>query len=1019
MTDLSVSSRSTSTSQTFHDDKKRNSNTSDIKAASSANLNDEKLLLEEEIAAIPIKQMESRHAEEKEKEEKKKKKKEKQPTVPIYKLFRFATPLERCMILISLIFSIGVGALQPISIIIFGQFMGTISTSMVTGDLERLANDAHPLILIFVYMGTGVLVAAYITNCFWVLTGENQVRRIRNMYVHAILRQDMGWFDKAEEGSLTTRLATDTQLIQDGISEKFGLFAMCVGQFITGFVVAFVKGWRLAVVMLATLPVLAGVGGAMGFFITKYTLKSQDSYAEAGSIAEQVFSGIRTVYSFSLQNRFADLYEKKLVKAMDVGIKRGQVLGFGFGGFMFTLFSTYGLAFWYGSKLTREGLMYGQDVLVVFFAMIMGAIAFLQLPPNLSAVSSACGAAYKIYATIDRVPPIDADKQDGLAPEKILGEIEFKDVKFSYPTRPDITILKKLNLNIKPGMTVAFVGPSGSGKSTSVQLLQRFYDPLEGSVILDGKDLKDYNVAWLRSKIGVVSQEPVLFNMTIKQNLLMGVTEEVTNDDIVVACKKANCHSFISQLPDGYETLVGEHGGMLSGGQKQRIAIARAILKNPTILLLDEATSALDTQNADLIVVMQGGDLVEQGTHNDLVELNGVYADLVRKQEIATKQVGSNVEELNSEELLKREQQELIAEKKRAEEELINEKDTTANLFKTTSRASVDAYELKLRKEKEERKQAMKQSAPLGKVLKQMRPEWPFPDTTPPGPMEGTNLYSFLFVIIGIAALIGFATQVICFEVAGERYTKRLRGQIFRAFMKQEIGFFDEDDNSLGALTSKLAIDSKNVNELVTKTWGDITQIIVTAITGLAIAFSQSWMLTLIILCMAPFIGFATFYESKIHRGFEDKTKKANEQSGEVAGEAIKEIRTVAGLNKQSYFENKYHNATDRPHRLAQRKAYMSSLGYAMQQGITLYTNAVAFYAGTQLMWHHGLAFNKMFTCMMTIMITAQGIGRASVFTTTYAKAKYSSIAAFEILEREPSIDPDLEGIEPNRSQIK
>ncbi|KAI8056326.1 P-loop containing nucleoside triphosphate hydrolase protein [Gilbertella persicaria] len=1079
MTDLSVSSRSTSTSQTFHDDKKRNSNTSDIKAASSANLNDEKLLLEEEIAAIPIKQMESRHAEEKEKEEKKKKKKEKQPTVPIYKLFRFATPLERCMILISLIFSIGVGALQPISIIIFGQFMGTISTSMVTGDLERLANDAHPLILIFVYMGTGVLVAAYITNCFWVLTGENQVRRIRNMYVHAILRQDMGWFDKAEEGSLTTRLATDTQLIQDGISEKFGLFAMCVGQFITGFVVAFVKGWRLAVVMLATLPVLAGVGGAMGFFITKYTLKSQDSYAEAGSIAEQVFSGIRTVYSFSLQNRFADLYEKKLVKAMDVGIKRGQVLGFGFGGFMFTLFSTYGLAFWYGSKLTREGLMYGQDVLVVFFAMIMGAIAFLQLPPNLSAVSSACGAAYKIYATIDRVPPIDADKQDGLAPEKILGEIEFKDVKFSYPTRPDITILKKLNLNIKPGMTVAFVGPSGSGKSTSVQLLQRFYDPLEGSVILDGKDLKDYNVAWLRSKIGVVSQEPVLFNMTIKQNLLMGVTEEVTNDDIVVACKKANCHSFISQLPDGYETLVGEHGGMLSGGQKQRIAIARAILKNPTILLLDEATSALDTQserlvqtaldaaaadrttiviahrlstirNADLIVVMQGGDLVEQGTHNDLVELNGVYADLVRKQEIATKQVGSNVEELNSEELLKREQQELIAEKKRAEEELINEKDTTANLFKTTSRASVDAYELKLRKEKEERKQAMKQSAPLGKVLKQMRPEWPLlitgvcgaavagavfpcfalifaqvlsqlvsPDTTPPGPMEGTNLYSFLFVIIGIAALIGFATQVICFEVAGERYTKRLRGQIFRAFMKQEIGFFDEDDNSLGALTSKLAIDSKNVNELVTKTWGDITQIIVTAITGLAIAFSQSWMLTLIILCMAPFIGFATFYESKIHRGFEDKTKKANEQSGEVAGEAIKEIRTVAGLNKQSYFENKYHNATDRPHRLAQRKAYMSSLGYAMQQGITLYTNAVAFYAGTQLMWHHGLAFNKMFTCMMTIMITAQGIGRASVFTTTYAKAKYSSIAAFEILEREPSIDPDLEGIEPNRSQIK
>ncbi|KAI8638525.1 putative ABC transporter protein [Parasitella parasitica] len=1075
MTDQNISSRSSSTSQTVRTTEKRNSNNSTHSAPSGPG-NDEKLLLEE-IAAIPVQQIESVHTDDKGK--KKKEKKEKQPAVAMYKLFRFATKVEIMMILCACVISAGIGAMQPVSIIIFGQFMGTIGSAMATQDYERLASDSYPLILTFVYMGTGVLVGAYITNCFWVLTGENQVRRIRALYVHAILRQEMGWFDKADEGSLTTRLATDTQLIQDGISEKFGLLVMCIGQFVTGFVVAFVKGWRLAVVMLATLPLMAGAGGAMGYYITKYTLKTQDSYADAGSVAEQVFAGIRTVYSFSLQKRFADLYETRLEKAMKTGIKRGQILGFGFGTFMFILFATYGLSFWYGSKLTRDGLMAGEDVLVVFFAMIMGAIALLQLPPNLSAVSSACGAAYKIYNTIDRVPSIDVDIKDGHAPEKFVGEIEFKDVRFSYPTRPDITILKKLNLKIKPGMTVAFVGPSGSGKSTSVQLLQRFYDPLEGSVLVDGKDLKDYNVAWLRSQIGVVSQEPVLFNMTIKQNLLMGVTKEITNDEIVAACKKSNCHTFISELPDGYETLVGEHGGMLSGGQKQRIAIARAILKNPSILLLDEATSALDTQserlvqaaldaaaadrttiviahrlstirNADLIVVMQAGDLIEQGNHHDLVELNGVYADLVRKQEIATRQVGDAVEEVDSEELLKREQLELIADKQRADETVVNEKDTTVNLFKTTSSASVDAYELKLRKERDERKVAMKQKVPLKKVLLQMRPEWSMlgvgivgaaiagavfpcfalifaqvisqlvkPNLAAPGPMDGTNLYSFLFVIIGIAAFVGFTTQVVSFEVAGERYTKRLRADIFRAFMRQEVGFFDDEDNSLGALTSKLAIDSKNVNELVTKTWGDITQIIVTAVTGLAIAFSQSWMLTLIILCMAPFIAFATFYESKIHRGFEDSTKKANEQSGEVAGEAIKEIRTVAGLNKQAHFEKKYYNATERPHRLAQRKAYLSSIGYALQQGITLYTNAVAFYAGVQLMWHHNLPFDKMFTCMMSIMITAQGVGRASVFTTTYAKAKYSSIAAFEILEREPLIDPELEGIEPTREQVR
>ncbi|KAL9552554.1 hypothetical protein MBANPS3_003717 [Mucor bainieri] len=1081
MTDQAPSSRSSSSSQTIDTEKGYHSHSTHPAAPlhRSSSDNNEKLQLQE-IEAIPGKKVEfSDNA--KSHNDNDEEKKEKESAIPIYRLFRFATPLEALMIFCACILSAGVGAVQPISIIIFGKFMGTLSASIASQDWATLAREAQPLILTFVYMATGNLFAAYITNCLWVLTGKNQVRRIRSLYVHAVLRQEMGWFDKAEDGSLTTRLASGTQLIQDGVSEKFGYLVMCIGQFITGFIISFVKGWRLAVVMLATVPLMGLVGGGIDYFITKYTLRAQDSYAHAGSVAEQVFAGIRTVYSFSLQKRFADLYEIRLEKAMKDGVKRGLALGIGFGVFMFILFGTYGLSFWYGAKLTRDGIMTGEDVLVVQFAMIMGAMALLMVPQNLVAVSSACGAAYRIFSTIDRVPSIDVDAPGGAVLDKITGEIEFKNVKFSYPTRPDITILKQLNLKIKPGMTVAFVGPSGSGKSTSVQLLQRFYDPLEGAVLIDGKDLKEYNVAWLRSQIGVVSQEPVLFNSTIKNNLLMGVTEEVTNDDIVAACKKSNCHSFISELPDGYETLVGQFGGMLSGGQKQRIAIARAILKNPSILLLDEATSALDTQserlvqsaldaasadrttiviahrlstirNADLIVVMQAGDLIEQGNHNDLLALNGVYADLVRKQEIATKQVGDAAEEEpDSDELLRREQIELAAEKQqRADDALANEKETTVNLFKTTSRASVDAYELKLRKERQERKDAKKEKAPLDKVLKQMRPEWPMltlgvlgatiagaifpcfslvfarvvsdlinPNLGSPGPMEGTNLYSFLFLVIAIVSFLGFTLQYAAFEMAGERYTKRLRANIFRALIKMEIAFHDHPDNSLGALTSKLAIDSKNVNDLVTKTMGDVTQIIVTAITGLAIAFSQSWMLTLIVLCISPFIAFGAFYEAQVEVGFEDATRSANEQSGEVAGEAIKEIRTVAGLNKQSHFEAKYYQATAYPHKLAQRKAFKSSVGYALQQAITLYAYAVAFYAGVQLMLRHGLAYDKMFTCMMAIMITAQGVGRAFMFMTTFAKAKYSSIAAFHILERQPLIDPELEGIEPSRSQIK
>ncbi|CDH59293.1 abc transporter b family protein [Lichtheimia corymbifera JMRC:FSU:9682] len=679
-----------------------------------------------------------------------KKKKVKQPTIPMHKLFRFATPLDRFMIAIACICSIIVGFLQPCSIAFFGAFVKQVMDSLDEG--KSVSDATQPIVLVFVYLGTIILVLAYIANSLWVITGENQTRRIRTEFVHAVMRQDMGWYDQATEGSLTTRLATDAQLIQEGISEKFGSMIRALSAFVLGFVIAFVMGWNLAVIVLALLPLLAGSGGAMGYFVSKSTQNAQDAYAEAGHCAEQTFNGIRTVYSFSLQERFSRIYQEKLVKAREAGVRRGYILGAGVGGFLFVLFGMYAICFWYGGQLVIRDELEGWRVLVSYFCMLLGAMSLLQLPVQLSAISTACGAAHKIFSTIDRIPDIDPDSQDGLQPEKVVGEIQFRHVKFAYPTRPDIPVLKDFDLTIKPGMSVAFVGPSGSGKSTSIQLLQRFYDPLAGEILLDGNNIKDLNLSWLRKQIGVVSQEPVLFNMTIRQNLLLGVHHEVSDKDIVSACQKANCHSFITNLPDGYNTVVGEHGGMLSGGQKQRVAIARAILKNPSILLLDEATSALDTQserlvqhaldaaaadrttfviahrlstirNCDLICVMHQGDLVEKGTHQELLERNGVYAELVRKQEIATKQVGSTEQE-DEEELLRKENAELLKQINK-QNQVDQEKRQSLDLVRIGTATSIDAYELKLQREKQEMKARKKMNAPIGKILRQMRSEWP------------------------------------------------------------------------------------------------------------------------------------------------------------------------------------------------------------------------------------------------------------------------------------------------------
>ncbi|KAG2216406.1 hypothetical protein INT45_013883 [Circinella minor] len=1032
--------------------------------------------VKQELKKMPSAQSDENDSNKKKKEKDKEKK---EPTVAPHKLFRYATSLDLIGICVASIGSIGVGVLQPLSILMFGQFLSDFGLAMTHPDM--LLDSTMGVILIFVYMGTATLVGGYITHALWVLTGERQARRIRQLYVHSILRQDMTWFDTSEEGSLTTRLATDIQAIQEGISEKLGMIFQMIALFVCAMVVAFVNGWRLALVILATIPIMGILGGSVGFYYSKLTEKSQTIYAHAGSIAEQAFGSIRTIYSFSLQGRFSNRYDKELDKAYAIGCKRGIVLGVQIGIFMFVMFSTYAISFWYGGKLVSEGTMTGDIVMVVFLAMMMGTQSFQSLPVNIATVSSACGSAYRIFEIIDRIPDIDSSSLKGIKNGKLSGQIEFKGVQFCYPTRPNTQVLKDVSIKIEPGQTIALVGSSGSGKSTTVQLLQRFYDVLQGEILIDGKHIKEYNVQWLRGQMGVVSQEPVLFNMSIRNNLLLGAMHDnVTDEEMMDACKKAHCHSFISQLPHGYNTMVGQQGSMLSGGQKQRIAIARAILKNPSILLLDEATSALDTKserivqqaldaaskdrttltiahrlstirNADRIIVMQQGQVVEEGTHNELVEKNAVYAELVQKQLIAMeqdKEFSDDAMTLDDETppfLTQSDEDDDIKEK---EEMTIYER--VQRRPSNLSSAVVDSVGLVQKREIEKEQKWKTTKTPFYKILKDMRPEWPlvttgilgcllsgsvFPisslliglsitimvdptvENIRAGPMEGTNLYAFLFLIIAIAAFIGTTLQTAAFEVAGERYTRRLRSRMFKALLKQEVAFYDDASNNMGALTSTLALDAKNVNEIISKIMGEFTNIISYTITGFIIAFVYNWILTLIVLGCIPFLIIGAAYQTKAEMDFEDDTKKAGIQTGEIAGEAIHAIRTVASLTKQDYFENKYAKAGLRPHALAKRKAYLGSIGYALSQSAVIYVYAIAFYSGVRLMGINKITFEEMMVALMTLMITAFGIGRSSAIASSIAKAKYSALSVFELLERHSSIDPDLEGIEPERVQ--
>ncbi|KAL6991363.1 ATP-binding cassette sub- B member 9 [Sarracenia purpurea var. burkii] len=425
---------------------------------------------------------------------------------------------------------------------------------------------------------------------------------------------------------------------------KVGKYIQLTSTFVGGFVIAFVRGWLLAVVLLACIPALVIAGGTMAIIMTKMSSKGQLAYAEAGNVVEQAIGAVRTVASFTGEKLAIEKYNSKLEIAYAAAAQQGLASGLGIGTVLLIIFSSYGLAIWYGSKLILEKGYNGGEVINVIMAIMTGGMSLGQTSPCLNAFAAGQAAAYTMFETIKRKPQIDAYDTKGIVMEDIKGDIELREVHFRYPARPDVHIFSGFSLKVSSGSTAALVGQSGSGKSTVISLLQRFYDPDAGEVLVDGVDLRKFHLRWIRERMGLVSQEPILFATTIRENVAYG-KEDADDAEIRTAIELANAARFIDKLPKGLDTMVGEHGTQLSGGQKQRIAIARAILKNPKILLLDEATSALDAEserivqdaltnimlsrttivvahrlttvrNADLIAVVQAGKIVEQG--NDL-----------------------------------------------------------------------------------------------------------------------------------------------------------------------------------------------------------------------------------------------------------------------------------------------------------------------------------------------------------------------------------------------------------------
>ncbi|WQF79623.1 Putative Type 1 protein exporter [Colletotrichum destructivum] len=970
------------------------------------------------------------------------------------RIFTFGGPFEKFLQVVALICAVASGAGIALQNLIFGTFVTTIQ-DFTTGKAspEHFRGEAAKLALYFVYLGIARFALSYGYISLTTFSAYRITKNIRHKYLHAALRQEVAFYDVGSGGSIATQAISNGRLIQVGIAEKLALTFQGLSVFLTAFIIAFITQWKLTLIVLCIAPLLLVVMGVVSTIEASIETKILNIYAQAGSLTEGILSSARTIHAFEIRTRLVQKFDEFLQDAHRLGNKKSPLFGVLFSFEYFVIYAGFALAFWQGIHMLNRGeIAESGDIFTVLLSVVIGATSLTMLAPYIIEFTRAASAAAQLFKLIDRKSEIDPFDKSGDQPAETVGVVDLENITFEYPTRPGVTVLNNYSLHVPAGKVTALVGSSGSGKSTIIGLIERWYNPQAGTIRLDGTPIEKLNLNWLRQNVRLVQQEPVLFQGTVFDNIANGLVgtpwESAPHEEqlrrVQEAAKIAFAHDFVSQLPEGYETMIGERGGLLSGGQKQRVAIARSIISEPKVLLLDEATSALDPhaegvvqqaldkasegrttiviahklatiRKADNIVVMNKGIIVEQGTHDGLLGQNGAYTRLVRAQNLSVSDEESVTE---------------------TDEEEENAPKENVELTKTMSRyQTTDQTRMEIQKERDNYDRH--KTVGLVSVVVRMVRETPeltwaylwtliavvaaagaFPGQsliianlvdvftlTGSEMITKANFFSLMFFVLALGVLVCYFIMGLATNTIAQGLNHKLRKQCLNDFLRQDLQFFDRRENNTGALASRLESNPQAILELMGFNIGLILISTLNVVACSILAIVTTWKLGLVVvLAGLPPLVSAGYIKVRLDAKLDASTSKRYSSSAAIASESVTAIRTVSSLAIEESVLKRYTDELDHAVWASTAPLFIMTIAFGLTQCIEYFFMALGFWYGCRLLSFQEITMYQFFVAFMGTFFSGQAASQLFQYSSSMTKGINAANYLFWLHDLQPTI---------------